>query len=108
MPLYIQRNKGFALLARCFAYAATRREAGDQPQAHAAGMLGEVKVGGVLDAQHDILSLHALQMRCQDVLRRDLDLRRLVDQAEVAWPFTAARLPCAAARNDAIGWSDCI
>ena len=60
----------------------------DQPQARATGMLGEVQVGAVLQAQHHLLSLHALEragaVRRQDVLGRQLGIVRLVDQAIVA------------------------
>ncbi len=60
----------------------------DQPQADAAGVLGEVQIATVLQAQHCLLALHPLQralpVRRQDVLRRDLRVGRLVDHAVVA------------------------
>ena len=60
----------------------------DRSPPRAAGMLGEVEVGTVLDAQHRVLPLRASQrappVRCQDVLRRHLRVRRLVDQPVAA------------------------
>ena len=60
----------------------------DIAQPHAARVLREIQVRAVLDAQHRRLPLYPLQralpVRRQDVLRRHLRVRRMVDQTVVA------------------------
>ena len=60
----------------------------DQAQPVAAGPLGEVEVGAVLQARHGVLVLHALQgagaVRGEDARRRDLRVGGPVEQAVAA------------------------
>jgi hypothetical protein len=62
--------------------------AAHDPEAARLRVGGEVQIGAILQAQHRRLRLHpalrARPMRRQDVLRRDLGIRRLVDQPVVA------------------------